>query len=297
LNITILGAGAIGSLWACHLKEAGHNVSLWLRAPKTSSHTLQLDDQSPLTFTANDDTRLSESDLVLITVKAWQVKEALLPLLDKLHTDTILVFMHNGMGAVEEVENELRHYPVVLATTTQAAMKPSPDKVNHTGAGQTQLGPFNAKGTQCQFLAEVFNHALPDVSWTSDIQTALWQKLAINCAINPLTALEQCRNGSLAESRYSEPLRHIIQEVSEVMVQEGIPVSFSELNSKVYKVITATKDNYSSMQQDLCYQRPTEIDFITGYLCRKAQEHKINVPANQALYDEIKRIEHSWRTQ
>jgi 2-dehydropantoate 2-reductase len=51
------------------------------------------------------------------------------------------------------------------------------------------------------------------------------------------------------------------------------------------------------MQQDIYHHRPTEIDFITGYLCRKAREHNIKVPENQSLYDEIKQIEHSWRTQ
>lgn len=296
MNITVLGAGAIGSLWACRLRNTGHNVSFWLRASAPSSHKLQLDDQDPATFTANDEQSLKESDLILVTVKAWQLRDAILPLLDKVHTDTILIFMHNGMGAADPLEHQLSPYPVVLATTTQAAMKPEPGRVMHTGAGQTLLGPFNARGSRCEFLADIFHHALADASWTRDIQTALWQKLAINCAINPLTAIEQCRNGDLTQERYSGQLEHIIQEVSEVMTRAGIPTSTAHLSERVYRVITATADNYSSMQQDLCYRRPTEIDFITGYLCRQAGEYGIEVPVNQALYTEIKRIEHSWRT-
>lgn len=296
MNITVLGAGAIGSLWACRFYNAGHNVALWLRTSTPSSHELQLDKQDPVTFTANDEQRLKESDLILVTVKAWQLREAILPLLDKVHTDTILVFMHNGMGAADQLADSLQHYPVVLATTTQAAMKPEPNRVKHTGSGHTQLGPFNARGSRCEFLADIFNHALPDASWTADIRTALWQKLAVNCAINPLTAIEQCRNGDLAQVRYSEQLGHIIQEVAEVMTRAGIPTRSAELSERVYRVITATADNYSSMQQDLCYRRRTEIDFITGYLCRQAGEYGIEVPVNQALYTEIKRIEHSWRT-
>ncbi len=296
MNITILGAGAVGSLWACHLASAGHAVTLWLRAAETTTHTIQMDDNPAVTFPANNDEYLEQSDLILITVKAWQVKDAILPLLSKLHPDTILMFMHNGMGAVEQISHELCPFPVVLATTTQAAIKPASDTVKHTGSGLTRLGPFNEKGNSCSFLAAVLHHALPEAIWTTDIYRALWQKLAINCAINPLTALEQCQNGRLAENRYAEQLDTIVQEVSKVMQKEGIAISTSELKNDVRTVITATAENYSSMQQDICHHRQSEIDYITGYLCAKAELHHISIPANQTLYAKIKRIEQGWRT-
>ena len=297
MNITILGAGAMGSLWACYLAKAGHKLSLWQRSPENSAQTMYLDDeQTPFSFSVNNEAFLRQSDLLLITVKAWQIKEAIKPVLNKLHPDTILLFMHNGMGAVDEIALQIDSFPVVLATTTQAAFKPEKALVRHTGRGQTQLGAFNKKGGQCAFLAEVLNHALPDTLWNPDIQAALWNKLAINCAINPLTAIEQCKNGKLAENSYAQKLESIIQEVALVMNQEGVATSFSQLKESVYSVIHATKENYSSMQQDIFYQRRTEIDFITGYLCKSAGKHGIAIPENQNLYNEIKRIEKNWRT-
>ncbi|MEZ9417342.1 2-dehydropantoate 2-reductase N-terminal domain-containing protein, partial [Vibrio sp. 10N.286.49.E1] len=69
----------------------------------------------------NNIEKLSESDLVIFTVKAWQVEEATTPLLQHLDPDTILMFMHNGMGAVDQIATQIDAHPVVLATTTQAA--------------------------------------------------------------------------------------------------------------------------------------------------------------------------------
>lgn len=296
MNITIVGPGAIGSLWAIKLLQAGHNVSLWSRSSDTSID-LSLDEQTSLSFSNNNIDKLSASDLVIVTVKAWQVKEATTPLLQYLDPNTILIFMHNGMGAVDEIATQIDAHPVVLATTTQAAFKPDRNSVSHTGLGQTQLGAFNLKGQQCTFLVDVLEHALPSVNWNPEIKTALWTKLAINCAINPLTGLEQVKNGELADQRFSETLNSIVHELTKVMQAEGITCSFDELEASVNKVIHATAQNKSSMKQDMFYQRKTEIDFITGHLLKTALKHQIEVPSNQKLFAMVKERENSWNHQ
>ena len=297
LNITVLGAGAIGSLWAYKLAESGHNTSLWLRHSADHTHRLKLDDQPDISFVANSSFHLSQSDLLLITVKAWQVKEALSTVIDALNKDTIIMFMHNGMGAIDEVFSTINKHPVVVATTTQAAYKPSINHVLHTGFGITHLGGFNSKGQQCSFLAEVFNHSFAEASWSSDIRPALWRKLAINCAINPLTALHQCKNGQLGDPQFLAELKSLINEITQVLLAEGIEIQQDELYSTVMHVVQATAENYSSMQQDIFYQRHSEIDYISGYLCQTAKKHHIDVSNNLSLYNKIKQIEHSWRTE
>ncbi|CAH6819239.1 2-dehydropantoate 2-reductase [Vibrio chagasii] len=296
MNITIVGPGAIGSLWAIKLLQAGHNVSLWSRSSEPSVE-LSLDEQASISFSNNDKDKLSESDLVLFTVKAWQVEDAITPLIQYIDSDAILMFMHNGMGAVEAIADQVNTHPVILATTTQAAFKPDRNHVIHTGAGQTQLGAFNQAGKKCTFLVDVLNHALPNVSWNPEIHTALWTKLAINCAINPLTGLEQIKNGELSEPRFGNTLTAIIEELTQVMQAEGISCSFDELETNVNKVIQATAKNNSSMKQDMLYQRKTEIDFITGHLIKTANKHQIEVPVNQKLFDQVKEQENSWNHQ
>ncbi|MEZ9865747.1 2-dehydropantoate 2-reductase [Vibrio sp. 10N.261.51.A4] len=296
MNITIVGPGAIGSLWAIKLLQAGHNVSFWSRSSDTSID-LSLDEQTSLSFSNNNIEKLSASDLVIVTVKAWQVKEATTPLLQYLDPDTILMFMHNGMGAVDNIATQVDGYPVVLATTTQAAFKPSRNHVSHTGLGHTQLGAFNQTGQQCTFLVDVLDDALPAVSWNPQIETALWAKLAINCAINPLTGLEQIKNGELADQRFEGILSSIVEELTQVMQAEEIACSFDGLEASVKQVIQATAQNNSSMKQDMFYQRKTEVDFISGHLIKTALKHGIKVPVNQKLFAQVKEQENSWNHQ
>lgn len=293
VNITILGPGAVGSLWACYLQKAGHNVSLWTRKSTPSELSLSLNSQenSSHTFSCNDKESLIHCDLLFITVKAWQVESALLPLLPLLSQETILLFMHNGMGAIDNIKEKINHHPILQATTTHGALKENNHTVKHTGLGHTVIGPFNLLGNQCQFIQDVLTHSLPSIEWNSGIEIALWKKLAINCAINPLTAIHQCKNGQLSQPDIHQDVIRICSEVQQVLQQENVEWTETELVSMVNQVISATSENYSSMNRDCFYQRKTEIDNITGYLLQKAEQHGISAPTNQTLYNQIKQLE------
>ena len=298
MNIVIVGPGAIGSLWAYSLYQAGHKVSLWSKHIRsTSSLTFENVDgeiHPHISFPAQEYSQLNHADLILVTVKAWQVTQALSPLLEHIHTDTILMFMQNGMGATDELFPALKHYPTLLATTTHGAWKPSPDCVRHTGLGQTTIGALNSKGESCQFIADVFDHALPKSLWVNDISVPLWAKLAVNCVINPLTAIHRCKNGQLLNDTFTTTINNLVEELALVMSQEGMSITPALLRQQILSVAQATADNFSSMQQDIIHQRPTEIDFINGYLVKIAQKHGIKTPENKQLFQQIKKLEKQW---
>lgn len=293
VNIVILGPGAIGSLWALKMRSAGHLVSVWSTSNQANLE-LQLDQDSAQLFTNNHISSIKQADLILVTVKAWQVTAALTPLLAHIHPDAMIVLLHNGMGTASLVEQMLPNNPLLLATTTHGAYKPSRQQVQHTGLGTTQLGGYNTSGKQCQFLQAVLHHALPEVTWNQTIEHALWIKLAINCAINPLTAIYQVRNGELANAKHQPEVNQVIAEVYQVLQAEGVPITHQALGETVAHVINATATNHSSMQQDIFHCRPSEIDFITGYLLKRATHHGLQAPHNAELYQAIKQIEQSW---
>ena len=62
--------------------------------------------------------------------------------------------------------------------------------------------------------------------------------------------------------------------------QEIIP---AEIFSMIEKVAQKTSANYSSMCEDRSKNRPTEVDYIQGYLVRKARQHRISVPTLETL--------------
>lgn len=296
MRITIVGAGAIGRLWAAALAKE-HQVHLWTRddkpqtqfsfTPLAATHS----SVQTLTFASNQAQQLAKSDCVLVTVKAFQVEQALRDILPSLSTTTPVIIMHNGMGSQTIAKHLLPNNPLLYATTAQAAFQPTPDSISHTGQGQTWLGALTDNAKPYQSLADVFNATLSPCQWHDDILQPLWHKLAINCAINPLTAREQCKNGELAQAKYQPYLNQICDEVAAVMRAEGYPTQAESLKSLVDQVIEATANNFSSMNQDLCHHRPTEIDYITGHVVARAQAHGIETPCNTQLWQQIKQLE------
>ena len=107
----------------------------------------------------------------------------------------------------------------------------------------------------------------------------------INAIINPLTALSGETNGSLLTRRAE--IEALCHELQPLLLREGFAWSEEQWQARILEVVEATASNYSSMQQDLAAQRPTEIDYITGYILRQAQPLGLSLPRHQQLYDAI----------
>ncbi|MCT4701767.1 2-dehydropantoate 2-reductase [Enterobacteriaceae bacterium H20N1] len=292
MKITVLGCGALGQLWLASLYKQGHEVQGWLRVPQPfcAVNLVEVDGSAfNESLTANDPDFLASSDLLLVTLKAWQVSGAVKALALSLPESSPILLLHNGMGTLEELR-ALRQ-PVLLGVTTHAA-KHDGNIVIHVANGTTHIGPGNAAGSDFSRLAEVLHHALPDVAWHDFILPAIWQKLAVNCVINPLTALYNCPNGEL--KNYHGEVVSICNEVALVMERDGHHTSPESLLYYIEQVIDSTAANISSMLQDVRVQRHTEIDYITGYLLQRARAHGLALPVNSRLYELIKRKENEY---
>ncbi|GDX06146.1 2-dehydropantoate 2-reductase [Buttiauxella sp. A111] len=292
MKITVLGCGALGQLWLASLYKQGHEVQGWLRVPQPFCHVNVVETDGSVfnqTLTANDPDFLASSDLLLVTLKAWQVSGSVKTLATKLPSHCPILLLHNGMGTIEELQS-LRQ-PLLTGVTTHAARRDG-NIIIHVANGTTHIGPGNTAGRDFSYLADILHRTLPDMAWHNNILAASWKKLAVNCVINPLTALYNCPNGELRH--HQDEVSDICNEVAIVMEREGHHTSAEALLFYVGEVIESTGENISSMLQDVRVQRHTEIDYITGYLLQRARVHGLCVPVNNRLYELIKRKENEY---
>jgi 2-dehydropantoate 2-reductase len=157
-------------------------------------------------------------------------------------------------------------------------------KVIYAGQGHTWLGDPALPEQMPDWLEELKEAGIP-VQWTSDILSQLWRKLAINCAINPLTVLHDCRNGEL--NRYADEIQEITEELGQLLDSVGHPELVPGLYESVLAVIDATADNTSSMRQDVNHGRRTEVSYLLGRALQEAQRHQLGLPRIEQLHRQL----------
>jgi 2-dehydropantoate 2-reductase len=287
----LVGAGAIGSLFAGFLHGPRCNISLIGRAGKMASNrTVQRgEDVSIHHFDSScaDDMDLIEH--LLVTTKAYDVAGAVESLQHRIGPETQVVVLANGMGFMDELKQRELAADYYFGTTTHGAYRDESGTVVHSGVGATTLGQKNASPPGW------FDHwqsAVPHCHWDANIEQALWLKLAINCAINPLTALHRCPNGELHKrSDLRSQVSSLCDEIVEISSSIGFEDVVQGLHQKVAQVIQQTATNRSSMLQDISYGKRTEIDYLSGYMARVARDNGINAVKNRAMLEKVKALE------
>lgn len=288
MNITVLGCGALGQIWLYALQQQRHMVQGWLKNRLTQLDLSVKNINGVLisdTILANDYAKLRACELLIVTLKAWQVAPTLSKLTKHLPDSCPILLLQNGIGTLDEIG--ILPQPILIGITRQAAYREN-GITYHTANGLTQIGTVVSTDNTLSYIATQLNYALP-TRWNEHILQAQWMKLAINCIINPLTVKYNCCNGELL-SRYTA-ITALCNEIFAVMQAEGLTISYVELMDEVIAVIRCTANNISSTLQDIRAGRQTEMDYITGYLMQRAKLKNINIPINSDLYYLVKNRE------
>lgn len=308
----ILGAGAIGSLWACYAYRAGRPATLIYKDRstlaayqrgsgitarlQTGTDVLPVLATSPELLTAPD--TQSQISALLITTKAQHTLDALAAIAPALTPSPLVVLLQNGMGITEPLQQRYPQATLLNASTTEGAYRDGPFSLVHAGCGHTVLGQSQASvqaqegksldETELAIWADSLSVAPLKVSVSDNIDKVLWRKLAINCAINPLTVKYRCRNGELLDNPLAaQDMLHIVEEIVQLSDALGIGDWVTDLLAQVRQVAADTALNRSSMLQDTLAGRETELDCITGELLRRARAANLTLAANQQLYDQL----------
>jgi 2-dehydropantoate 2-reductase len=286
--ILIVGTGALATLFACRLAKAGHAVKLlgsWqpgieaLRARGARLVDERGIEQAFGVRVTQDVAECTGTAYAIILVKAWQTSRAAAQLAECLAGDGLALTLQNGLGNYEILARALGSARVALGTTTTAATLLGPGLVKPTGEGTVtiqshqKLTPLVAALRSASFKVELVN----------DANSLLWEKLVVNSAINPLTALLRIPNGELLKRPAARALMRILaDETSAVAVAENVRLGFADPSALVEGVAQRTAANYSSMLQDIRRGAPTEIEAICGEVVRKGRQDGVATPANDA---------------
>ena len=317
-SIYILGAGAMGSLWAANLHLALQtskqhtvqflttrtsslqNINYLIESPflKASQEKICSEFEIELPIIHKEQLAVASEDqphIILICTKSYHALNAALLLKPFINKHSYLVLFQNGLGSQHDIIEAFPTIPVFAAVSTEGVNRQEDGKLIHAGKGLTHIGPLNEAAKKHRIFEHCFtaltNHHLETVA-TEHIWKALWEKLAINCAINPFTAILNCSNGKIKDSAlFRENWPTLKLELATMLNTAGFPVDEHELENRIFKVIYDTQTNISSMLQDTRAKRKTEIKDINGFAAQYLQNKGLRHTVNSMLYQKLSKPE------
>jgi 2-dehydropantoate 2-reductase len=300
LNVTVLGAGAMGCTYGAMFQAAGCDVLLldiWQEhIDQINTHGLSLVEPNgesqliPMQAASTAKGSFRRADLVIIFVDT-NALDTVLPLIEPLLLpDGFVLTLQNGVGNLEKLSAVLGESRVVAGTSMNSCELIGPGRVRHVIHGTTIVGEPRGSiiSKRVQRLGDLLLKIDDKIELVRDIEPHIWSKLIINCAVNPLCALTGLLPGQLqntAETRHLQEL--IVSEIFAVCQKKNIILPESDPIGEVWRK-SRGGGNKPSMVQHLERGRKTEIDALNGAVVRIARVLGIHTPVNEAVTGLIK---------
>jgi 2-dehydropantoate 2-reductase len=229
---------------------------------------------------------MAPGTLVVLSTKVNDNRAAAEGIADKVREDTVILCVQNGLGGEDIVKEAVHGRCLVLRAITHfGAIFRTPGIVEFKVAGDTLIeqSPRSAE------IADLFTSCGLDGRLSDSIRVDVWQKLVINCVINPVTAILGSDVGGIANPGLGPLKQLVVAECLDVARADGVALDpdFVETIDRVF----ASSRNIASMRQDLLKARPTEIDHLNGAVVDLGRRFGIACPVNAALVAIIKGLE------
>ena len=291
MNITIVGAGALGNMLATKFSK-NNKVKLVVK----SEHANIIKEKGIMFKEINGNiinpklkiaTNIEESDLIILCVKSYDTPNIIKKLKNM---KSPILCCQNGLQTLHLLLKEIKTKRLSYLVTGHGISKIRPGISEHKGTGFTYIGELT--GTISERIKKISDELEDNgikCNIVNNIQEYVWLKTIINSAINPIASLAEVKNGKLRNPELNEKVREICEESENIAKKKGIKLPldpWKEINS----IIEKTSENKCSMLQDLENGQKTEIDSINGELIKIARELSIMPVENQQVFSEIKKI-------
>src|SRR5262249_38489033 len=211
---------------------------------------------------------------------------AIAPIAHLVAPETTILCVQNGLYSENLVKEIVGGRCLVLRAITHfGAIFRTPGVVELKVSASTCI----EQSERSAAIADAFTRCGLDGQVTDRIKDEMWQKLVVNCVINPINAITRAEVGAIADERLRPLKQLIVDECRSVAARDGVdlPADSVDRIDRQY----APSRNLSSMQQDLLKGRRTEIDFLNGAVARLGAQYNIACPVNEALTMIIKAME------
>ncbi|MEI6687802.1 MAG: 2-dehydropantoate 2-reductase [Thermoleophilia bacterium] len=294
MKIAIVGTGAMGSVYAALLGDAGNEVwaiDRWQEhVDAINAHGLRVEGASgdrtvrlPASTNAAD---AGVCDLVIVATKALDVEAAAESIRPLLGPETVVLPIQNGLGGPDRIAAVVGEEPVIIGVTGGfgASMR-GPGYAHHNGWELVRLGERHGPATdRVRAVAQVWEDAGFRVAVFDDVDQLVWEKLLCNSTFSgTCTVLEWTIGEVLADPQAWSIASGCATEVFAVAQAKGIHLDFDDPVAYARAFGETIPGARPSMLLDLLAGRQCEIDVINGAIGPAARSVGLEAPINETI--------------
>ncbi|WEK28870.1 MAG: 2-dehydropantoate 2-reductase [Candidatus Pseudomonas phytovorans] len=305
MRIAVIGAGAMGSLFAARLIDAGFEVTLvdvderLLSTLRTQGLRLQ-DEQGTREYwprVARGEHLRGQFDALLIQTKGYHTRQAMQACRHLLGPQTLVLTLQNGLDSVPVLREYVADRCLAIGMTLYPADVLAPGVVRSCGAGEVRVrgllaGPSHASFAPLQALVHGLRRGGMHCIEDPHIEVSIWEKVAFNTALNSLCALSGEPVGNVGQcSRGREVAFALVAEAAAIAVSAGVAVQLQRVMHKVEQAFVVHAGHKPSMLQDFEHGRRMEIEGLSGALLAHARRHGVEAPTMAAIDRLLRRLQ------
>ena len=311
MNITVIGAGAIGGLLAAKLAMAGERVSVVARGEHLKAireRGLVLKEGAKETVVSVDATdRIAEAgrpDLVVLAVKAHQLAPIAADVASILSPATMVLTAQNGLpwwyffkhGGPHEgvrlksvdpggvIADHLPTDAIIAGIVYQAAEIESPGVIRHIEGNRFPVAEIDGERSErVAALSRMLFNAGFKSPVIGDVRAEIWMKLWGNLAFNPISALARANLDDICRFASTRALAAAMMREGQA-VGEAFGIRFRIPVEQRIAGAEGIGAHKTSMLQDVEHGRAIEIEALLGSVIELARLADIATPHLDAVY-------------
>ncbi|MEO0032970.1 MAG: hypothetical protein RIS94_2728 [Pseudomonadota bacterium] len=296
-RVVIVGAGAMGCLFAARLALAGVEAVLVdvdaARLERIAGEGVVLHDDSgehrvPVRA-ARAESVSGPVDLLMLFTKGMHSAGAIRSVAHLVDTGCTVLTLQNGLGNAEAIADVFPAGSVLWGVTDFPADLQGANHVASHGVGQVKLGGFaGASAERAQAAADILNRGGLNAVVDPEVKVAVWEKVAFNATMNALCTVSGLPVGGLDTVAGRSAIATVIGEIAGVAAALGVSIDRARLEARIAFVLVDHRTHKPSMLQDRLAGRRSEIESINGAVLRAAAGAGLVMPALQVLTDLVR---------
>jgi 2-dehydropantoate 2-reductase len=306
-KIAIVGTGAMGSIYAVMMAEAGHDVwaiDSWadhvdaINADGLRLEGISGDRRLTSISAATDPAAAGMCDLYVIATKAGGVGEAARAVAGVMGTHSLVLTIQNGLGAAERIAAHMPVDNVLLGVADGfGASIRGPGHAHHNAMRMIRLGEIRGGMTdRLHDLETLWQEAGFTARAFDDITQLIWEKFVCNVTLSAPCTTFDCNVGALMGNAESRAVAlACAREAYQCGLAEGVNFSFQDVETYVTEFASLMPDASPSLRLDHLAGRASEIDAINGMVPVIGARHGIETPVNETLSAIVRAREAAFR--